>query len=160
MSSSPTCKPPISLYILIRHTQVHVLTNYSWLTAFIFAAQDYDWHSCYAHAPPGVTCTRKRANQAFMFLTLYVVPHHVPLHESVPVLPVPLNEMCRSNRLLLASLLSSACSLRSFLTVRRRRRVWLLRRRMGRGLLLMRLWRLVVRLRFSLNRVCTVQCLD
>lgn len=50
----------------------------SWLTAFIFAAQDYNWHSCYANAPPGLSCSRKKANESFVFLSLYVfhpMPH-------------------------------------------------------------------------------------
>lgn len=46
-----------------------------WLTAFIFAAQDYNWHSCYFDSPPGVSCRRKRANEAFIFLALYVHFH-------------------------------------------------------------------------------------
>ena len=46
------------------------LTFSSWLTAFIFAAQDYNWHSCYFNAPPGVTCGRKKANESFIFLAL------------------------------------------------------------------------------------------
>jgi hypothetical protein len=44
----------------------------SWLTAFIFAAQDYNWHNCYYNAPPFMGCARKRANEAFIFLALYV----------------------------------------------------------------------------------------
>lgn len=46
----------------------------SWLTAFIFSAQDYNWHSCYANAPPGMACSRKKANESFIFLALYVLP--------------------------------------------------------------------------------------
>ena len=42
-----------------------------WLTAFIFAAQDYNWHQCFLNAPPGLGCSRKRANEAFIFLALY-----------------------------------------------------------------------------------------
>lgn len=46
-----------------------------WLTAFIFAAQDYNWHSCSANAPPGLECSRKKANESFIFLSLYVHGH-------------------------------------------------------------------------------------
>lgn len=49
-----------------------MLTFHSWLTAFIFAAQDYNQHSCYFNAPPGVSCSRKKANESFIFLALYV----------------------------------------------------------------------------------------
>ncbi|KAJ5146159.1 uncharacterized protein N7515_000723 [Penicillium bovifimosum] len=47
---------------------IDIVFSYLWLTAFIFAAQDYNLHSCIANAPPGVTCGRKKANEAFMFL--------------------------------------------------------------------------------------------
>ncbi|KAJ6115414.1 hypothetical protein N7486_001192 [Penicillium sp. IBT 16267x] len=47
---------------------IDVVFSYLWLTAFIFAAQDYNWHSCYFNSPPGVSCPRKKANEAFSFL--------------------------------------------------------------------------------------------
>lgn len=53
---------------------IQKLTPNSWLTAFIFTAQDYNWHLCYFHAPPGVSCNTKFANEAFIFLALYVHP--------------------------------------------------------------------------------------
>lgn len=43
-------------------------TTSSWLTAFIFAAQDYNWLECRFFAPPGLACSRKYANEAFIFL--------------------------------------------------------------------------------------------
>ncbi|KAJ5949807.1 hypothetical protein N7454_001391 [Penicillium verhagenii] len=52
---------------------IDLVFSYLWLTAFVFAAQDYNWHSCYFHSPPGVTCQRKRANEAFIFLALYAL---------------------------------------------------------------------------------------
>lgn len=61
----------VCLSILLTHSQT------SWLTAFIFAAQDYNEHSCYFNAPPGVTCGRKKANEAFIFLALYVFPFYL-----------------------------------------------------------------------------------
>lgn len=48
--------------------------EYRWLTSFIFAAQDYNLNACFFEAPPGVTCGRKKANEAFIFLALYVSP--------------------------------------------------------------------------------------
>lgn len=48
--------------------------GYRWLTAFIFAAEAYNAHACFLEAPPGITCGRKRANEAFIFLALYVPP--------------------------------------------------------------------------------------
>ncbi|KAL3481433.1 membrane-associating domain-containing protein [Aspergillus californicus] len=47
---------------------IDVIFSYLWLTAFIFAAQDYNWHNCYFNAPPFMACKRKRANEAFIFL--------------------------------------------------------------------------------------------
>ncbi|KAL3463585.1 membrane-associating domain-containing protein [Aspergillus heterothallicus] len=47
---------------------IDVIFSYLWLTAFIFAAQDYNWHNCYFNAPPFMKCARKRANEAFIFL--------------------------------------------------------------------------------------------
>jgi hypothetical protein len=41
-----------------------------WLTAFIFAAQDYNWHNCSVNAPPGASCALKKANESFIFLAL------------------------------------------------------------------------------------------
>lgn len=46
----------------------------SWLTAFIFAAQDYNEQNCYLNAPPFMDCNKKKANEAFIFLALYVAP--------------------------------------------------------------------------------------
>jgi len=50
---------------------IDVIFSYLWLTAFIFAAQDYNWHLCYFHAPAGISCGRKHANEAFMFLAFF-----------------------------------------------------------------------------------------
>lgn len=47
---------------------VCVNNTHSWLTAFIFAAQDYNWLQCRFFAPPGLACSRKYANEAFIFL--------------------------------------------------------------------------------------------
>lgn len=48
-----------------------IIFSYLWLTAFIFAAQDYNWHNCYANAPPNIGCSRKKANEAFIFLAFF-----------------------------------------------------------------------------------------
>ncbi|KAL2832572.1 membrane-associating domain-containing protein [Aspergillus cavernicola] len=49
---------------------IDVVFSYLWLTAFIFAAQDYNWRNCYFNSPPFMGCGRKRANEAFIFLAL------------------------------------------------------------------------------------------
>ncbi|KAJ5931109.1 hypothetical protein N7466_006602 [Penicillium verhagenii] len=58
---------------------IDLVFSYLWLTAFVFAAQDYNWHSCYFHSPPGVTCQRKRANEAFIFLAFIFTFLGIPL---------------------------------------------------------------------------------
>ena len=45
----------------------------SWLTAFIFEAQDYDEHNCNLFGPDTGAgyCSRKRAMEAFTFLAFF-----------------------------------------------------------------------------------------
>ncbi|KAL3448324.1 membrane-associating domain-containing protein [Aspergillus insuetus] len=47
---------------------IDVIFSYLWLTAFIFAAQDYNQNNCFFRSPPFMRCSRKRANEAFIFL--------------------------------------------------------------------------------------------
>ncbi|KAJ5376044.1 hypothetical protein N7509_012930 [Penicillium cosmopolitanum] len=61
---SPFLPTALSKFVLL----IDVIFSYLWLTAFIFAAQDYNQHSCYLSSPPGVTCGRKKANESFIFL--------------------------------------------------------------------------------------------
>ncbi|KAF2244842.1 hypothetical protein BU26DRAFT_434127 [Trematosphaeria pertusa] len=45
--------------------------SYLWLTAFIFAAQDYNEANCKWNAPTtGGDCSKKLTNEAFIFLAL------------------------------------------------------------------------------------------
>jgi hypothetical protein len=45
--------------------------SYLWLTAFIFAAQDYNFGSCAAHSPAFVNkCSLKKTLEAFAFIAL------------------------------------------------------------------------------------------
>lgn len=71
-----------------------------WLTSFIFAAEAYDANNCFLDAPPGITCGRKRANEAFIFLALYVPP-------TITADPPYLSMVQLTNTV---SSLSSACS--------------------------------------------------
>ncbi|KAJ5979715.1 hypothetical protein N7481_007013 [Penicillium waksmanii] len=61
---SPFLPTALSKFVLL----IDVIFSYLWLTAFIFAAQDYNQNSCYLSSPPGVTCGRKKANESFIFL--------------------------------------------------------------------------------------------
>ncbi|OQD75754.1 hypothetical protein PENDEC_c006G05083 [Penicillium decumbens] len=61
---SPFIPTVLSKFVFI----IDVIFSYLWLTAFIFAAQDYNWHLCYFHSPTTIPCGRKYANEAFMFL--------------------------------------------------------------------------------------------
>ncbi|KAI9043228.1 uncharacterized protein KD926_004412 [Aspergillus affinis] len=47
---------------------IDVVFSYLWLTSFIFAAQDYNESNCFWNSPPGETCSKKKANEAFIFL--------------------------------------------------------------------------------------------
>ncbi|KAJ5118291.1 uncharacterized protein N7443_007220 [Penicillium atrosanguineum] len=64
---SPFLPTALSKFVLA----IDVIFSYLWLTAFIFAAQDYNWHLCYFHSPAGIPCGRKYANEAFMFLAFF-----------------------------------------------------------------------------------------
>ncbi|CAI7669640.1 unnamed protein product [Penicillium palitans] len=48
---------------------IDVVFSYLWLTAFTFAAQDYNRGNCHTAIPAGIGCKRKYANEAFIFLT-------------------------------------------------------------------------------------------
>ncbi|GFF49450.1 hypothetical protein IFM58399_08558 [Aspergillus lentulus] len=50
---------------------IDVIFSYLWLTAFIFAAQDYNEQNCYFNSPPFVDCSKKKANEAFIFLAFF-----------------------------------------------------------------------------------------
>lgn len=67
-SSSPTCMLTFNHIVYIEVSNIHS----SWFTAFIFSAQDYSTRRCYFAIPAGLNCKRKRANEAFIFLALYV----------------------------------------------------------------------------------------
>ncbi|KAE8370875.1 hypothetical protein BDV27DRAFT_119133 [Aspergillus caelatus] len=62
---SPFLSTPVKDFVLF----VDVIFSYLWLTGFIFAAVDYNQNNCHANAPPGVRCSVKWANEAFIFLT-------------------------------------------------------------------------------------------
>ncbi|KAE8168172.1 hypothetical protein BDV40DRAFT_294720 [Aspergillus tamarii] len=62
---SPFLSTPVKDFVLF----VDVIFSYLWLTGFIFAAVDYNQNNCHANAPPGVVCSVKWANEAFIFLT-------------------------------------------------------------------------------------------
>ncbi|KAB8206602.1 Membrane-associating domain protein [Aspergillus parasiticus SU-1] len=62
---SPFLSTPVKDFVLF----VDVIFSYLWLAGFIFAAVDYNQNNCHANAPPGVVCSVKWANEAFIFLT-------------------------------------------------------------------------------------------
>jgi len=46
--------------------------SYLWLTAFIFAAQDYNWHSCSANSPWNTNkCGLKKTLESFAFIAFF-----------------------------------------------------------------------------------------
>jgi hypothetical protein len=82
--------PPNPIQSSPNHNDNQKLTQNSWLTAFIFAAQDYNWHLCYFHSPPGISCGRKHANEAFIFLALYVHPRSHEKNRRIPDITITL----------------------------------------------------------------------
>jgi len=50
---------------------IDIVFSYLWLTAFIFAAQDYNWHHNCRNIPRGATCSKKHAQEAFIFLAFF-----------------------------------------------------------------------------------------
>jgi hypothetical protein len=50
---------------------IFLLNSNRWLTAFIFAAQDYNRHNCSDSFPAGVSCNTKKANEALIFVTFF-----------------------------------------------------------------------------------------
>ncbi|KAJ5960741.1 uncharacterized protein N7479_007891 [Penicillium vulpinum] len=61
---SPFLPSSLSRFVLA----IDVVFSYLWLTAFIFAAQDYSTSRCRSAIPAGLGCKRKRANESFIFL--------------------------------------------------------------------------------------------
>ncbi|KAJ5985598.1 hypothetical protein N7499_008114 [Penicillium canescens] len=61
---SPFLPSALSKFVLL----IDVVFSYLWLTAFIFAAQDYNSRWCYFTLPSGIGCQYKKANEAFIFL--------------------------------------------------------------------------------------------
>ncbi|KAJ5384184.1 hypothetical protein N7517_002095 [Penicillium concentricum] len=61
---SPFLPSSLSKFVLA----IDVVFSYLWLTAFIFAAQDYNRGHCRSAIPTGIGCKRKWANESFIFL--------------------------------------------------------------------------------------------
>ncbi|KAF7161049.1 hypothetical protein CNMCM5623_006726 [Aspergillus felis] len=64
---SPFMPTALSKFVLA----IDIIFSYLWLTAFIFAAQDYNEEDCYFNAPPFVDCSKKKANESFIFLAFF-----------------------------------------------------------------------------------------
>jgi hypothetical protein len=50
---------------------IDLVFSYLWLTAFVFAAQSYDYGDIYVNAPFGVKVSTKHAAEAFTFLAFF-----------------------------------------------------------------------------------------
>ncbi|KAH6608157.1 hypothetical protein Trco_004470, partial [Trichoderma cornu-damae] len=60
------CLPKYGGYL----APLHLIFSYLWLTAFIFAAQDWSHNRCRVSIPRSGLCSRKHAIEAFNFLAL------------------------------------------------------------------------------------------
>ncbi|PLB44902.1 hypothetical protein P170DRAFT_367107 [Aspergillus steynii IBT 23096] len=61
---SPFMPTALGKFVLL----IDVVFSYLWLTSFIFAAQDYNESNCYWNSPARESCSKKKANEAFIFL--------------------------------------------------------------------------------------------
>ncbi|KAJ5591424.1 hypothetical protein N7450_005396, partial [Penicillium hetheringtonii] len=62
---APFLSNPFKDFVLF----IDVVFSYLWITAFTFAAVNYNQNNCHLNAPPGVVCSKKWALEAFVFLT-------------------------------------------------------------------------------------------
>ncbi|OAK99426.1 might be a transmembrane protein [Phaeosphaeriaceae sp. SRC1lsM3a] len=53
------------------YAPLNFIFSYLWLTAFVFAAQDYNESQCELNAPFGGSCNLKLTSEAFIFLAFF-----------------------------------------------------------------------------------------
>ncbi|KAM0255045.1 hypothetical protein ACHAQJ_006194 [Trichoderma viride] len=63
------CLPKYGGYL----APLHLIFSYLWLTAFIFAAQDWSHNRCHFSIPRSGLCGRKHAIEAFNFLAFFFI---------------------------------------------------------------------------------------
>jgi len=63
------CLPKYGGYL----APLHLVFSYLWLTAFIFAAQDWSHNRCRNSIPRSGLCSRKHAIEAFNFLAFFFI---------------------------------------------------------------------------------------
>lgn len=69
---------PIKEFVIF----IDLVFSYLWIVAFAFAANDYNTGNCHANAPPGIPCSKKWANEAFIFLA-FIFTFFAVLLESI-----------------------------------------------------------------------------
>ncbi|BCS24951.1 MARVEL domain-containing protein [Aspergillus puulaauensis] len=92
---SPWLSTPAKDFVLF----IDIAFSYLWLTAFIFSAVDCNQKDCHLNAPPGVSCSKKWANEAFIFLTfiftffaLFIETYTLWLERRDRKTPLPVHE--------------------------------------------------------------------
>ena len=66
---------PLAFYkrFTVQLIPLDYIYSHLWVTAFIFAAEDYNWKDCAKHSPPGVqSCTLKYALESWCIIAVYV----------------------------------------------------------------------------------------
>lgn len=66
----PSFVAPFLKFYKFYYAIPNLVFSYLWLTAFIFAAQDYNEADCTANAPTGGSCNLKLTSESFIFLAL------------------------------------------------------------------------------------------
>jgi len=67
----PSFVAPMMRFYKFYYALPNLVFSYLWLTAFIFAAQDYNESSCRLNAPTGGSCNLKLTSEAFIFLAFF-----------------------------------------------------------------------------------------
>jgi len=67
----PSAILPILKGYRFYYAPLNFIFSYLWLTAFIFAAEDYNRSNCALNAPFGGSCSLKLTNEAFIFLAFF-----------------------------------------------------------------------------------------
>ncbi|KIX95745.1 uncharacterized protein Z520_08453 [Fonsecaea multimorphosa CBS 102226] len=69
----PTMPLAFDRRITVQLIPLDYIYSHLWVTAFIFAAEDYNWQDCAIHSPSGLRkCTLKYAMESWCIIAVYV----------------------------------------------------------------------------------------
>jgi len=67
----PSFALPVLRNYKFYYAPLNFIFSYLWLTAFVFAAQDYNESQCELNAPFGGSCNLKLTSEAFIFIAFF-----------------------------------------------------------------------------------------